>query len=740
MIVLCTHLLEEAEVLGDEIFFLSKGQIVVGGTLSGLKRQYGLGYSIKVYKRSEASDAELSSVEDYLRRMNRRLFGKSLKVKYFKTFLRVDIAREQKAQTKHVLKTLELFFARDFDFYLNSTSLDDVYFNISEIIRSFANRQLAGRAQAPALEDAPDALCSGDSMISVDSRVQLKLGKEALLETDIFSAGARETLASKVYIVAANRLEFLVKNKIQLIYYFSSVVVHLVNFYFGCVFFGQDVFLYYAISFFAIDVALSSYFLYGLVYEKTLRIKHFLLRKGFSPLEYFLSKFFVDWLLASFQFAAFFAEVIVFYQEYRIKSRNLIFLLIGLYLWKVQFLASSYLLSHLPWKLAQVHSRLTIFYCLSFVFVLLLVYLFFELFGILPTFLVAFSETAYICLLLNVKMESKGYSTDKLIINSIPFQLVFIVLSLALAVFIERRNLAYNYVTSEPEAPDPSSASRKNSLCKESSGNRQSGLSRESENDSLNSENEEEVQQRMLTYLKTEQEYFLTVEDNLLVRVSGLKKRYAKKEVVDLTFGIEPGICLGVVGPNGAGKTTAINLLLSVIKKTAGEICFSRSAQRKASSAGTLGSGFRSLDADADAEATKPYTGFWREKCGVCFQEESLWNELTVEQHVEFLCRLFNIEDFARVTELLRYFDMLHLLDREVYKLSSGERKKLLVVMNLVNRSSLYFLDETSANLDPDSREDLRKVLNKLKLGYGATIVTTTHFVKGGLTRGRNVL
>lgn len=733
IIVICTHLLEEAEVLGDEIFFLSKGQIVVSGSPAELKRAYGLGYSVKVYKKSDASSAELGMVEDYLKRVNRVIFGKSLKVKYFKTFLRVDIARDQKAHAKHILKTLELFFSRHFDFYLNSTTLDDVYFNISQIIR-----QLSQAHPLPPQPGSP--VLSQSSNISMESMLNTEMSKGFVLEQELFAENARDTFASKVYIVSANRLEFLMKNKIQLIYYFSSVVVHLVNFYFGCVYFGQDVFLYYVVSFFAIDIFLSSYFLYGLIYEKHLRIKHFLYRKGFSPFDYFASKFFIDWLLISFQFVAYFTEVTIFYQEYRIKSRNLIFLLIGLYMWKIQFLASNYLLSLLPWRRENVHNRLSIFYYLSFILVSLLVYMYFEIFDALPKVFVLVSETVYICMLLNIRLDTDVYSSDYVIMGSLPFQLVFVVLCLALTIFIERRRLAFNYTRQSSDANASSgSESGPESQHKSSANFRASDLSRDSDNDSIESENEEECKKRMLNYIKTEQEYFLTVNDNILIKASRLRKTYAKKEVVDLTFGIEPGICLGIIGPNGAGKTTAINLLLSVVKKTAGQIEISHKARRNTFSQTSLPSEFQSANPEV-TPLPKPSTDFWKEKCGVCFQEESLWNELTIEQHVEFMCRLFNIQNYDRIIGLLKYFDIYHLLNREVYKLSSGERKKLLVVLNLVNKSDFYFLDETSANLDPDSREDLRRILNKLKISYQSTIITTTHFVKGALTRSRDAV
>ena len=716
MIIICTHLLEEAEILGDEIFFLSKGEIVVTDTLPNLKKTYGLGYSIKVYKKNRESDIELNVVENFIKRVNLLMFKRQLKVQYFKTFLRVNISRDLKARAKHLLKTLELFFGTDFDFYLNSTSLDDVYFNISQLIRQITWKHFQ---ETPRKKDSLHPSNSTVTLLS-DS----VSSKQTVLENELFCENVEASLASKIYILSANRLEFLVKNKIQLIYYFSSVVIHMVNFYFGSVFFRQSVFLYYVVSFFVIDIFLSSYSLHNLIYEKHYKIKTFLFRKGYTPLQYYAGKFFIDALLVTFQFVLFLTEVLIFFHDYRIKSRNLIFLLIGLYMWKLQYLASNYLYGLFNWTPSSVPRRLSIIYYLSFLLTYVLVFLFAEIFDILPSFFALFSETSYICILVYIKLNKEIYPTDKLILFNLLYQLVFIVIFLSLTVYLENRKLKFNYFNKPGESASSSLPPRSFNRESEFPGFRKSNISDTSDPEqALGSETQEEFKDRILKNLNDDEEYRLAVSKDYLIRVKGLRKTFAKKEVVNLTFGFEPGICLGLIGPNGSGKTTTINLLLSVIRKSGGSIEINT----------------QKLETEFQ-ESPAPARPFWEKECGVCFQEESLWNELTVEQHVEFMCKLFNLQDYSKVVSILQYFEIHHLLKREVYKLSNGERKKLLVVMNLVNPSRFYFFDETSANLDPDSREDLRRILNKLKIGYQATILTTTHFVKGRLTRGRDAL
>lgn len=237
----------------------------------------------------------------------------------------------------------------------------------------------------------------------------------------------------------------------------------------------------------------------------------------------------------------------------------------------------------------------------------------------------------------------------------------------------------------------------------------------------------------MLAHFQTLEEYYLTINPKLFLKVENLSKFYGKKEVVNLNFGLNEGICLGIIGPNGAGKTTTLNLLLSLVQKDDGnlEINFEGNDDED-----------KQLPLNDDIYTNAEYIpiqnksvkkNFWNENCGICFQEDSLWNELTVSDHLQFFMELFNVQDNNHIKRLMRYFEIEYLIDREVYKLSTGERKKLLMILNLINYTKYFFLDETSANLDPDSREDLRKVLNKLKMSYKCTIITTTHYVKGNL-------
>lgn len=200
---------------------------------------------------------------------------------------------------------------------------------------------------------------------------------------------------------------------------------------------------------------------------------------------------------------------------------------------------------------------------------------------------------------------------------------------------------------------------------------------------------------------------------------------------MNLNFGLNEGICLGIIGPNGAGKTTTLNLLLSLVKKNGGNLEINLEENEYEDKQLPLNDDIYTDAESASVQNKTVAKEFWDKNCGVCFQEDSLWNELTVSDHIYFFMELFNVKNNNHIKRLMRYFEIEYLTDREVYKLSTGERKKLLMILNLINYTKYFFLDETSANLDPDSREDLRKVLNKLKMSYKCTIITTTHYVKG---------
>lgn len=133
---------------------------MVSEEISKLKLKFGIGHSIKVYKKNEDSDLELTLVEDYVRKVNKLVYRNRLQVKFYKSFLKITISSRMKLVTKNVLRTLELFFGKDFSFYLNSTSLEDVYFNIGGIIKKiYKTSYMVGEKSFSNISDKKGGYC-----------------------------------------------------------------------------------------------------------------------------------------------------------------------------------------------------------------------------------------------------------------------------------------------------------------------------------------------------------------------------------------------------------------------------------------------------------------------------------------------------------------------------------------------------------------------------------------------------
>ena len=195
--------------------------------------------------------------------------------------------------------------------------------------------------------------------------------------------------------------------------------------------------------------------------------------------------------------------------------------------------------------------------------------------------------------------------------------------------------------------------------------------------------------------------------DEFPMIISHLRKVYDSKPpkvaVKDLCLAIPRGECFGLLGENGAGKSTTISMLTGLILPTNGS---------------ALISGF---------EITKKINEVHK-RIGVCPQFSILWEDLTVQQHLEFFARLKGIdskEEKHHVERALEEFGLLKFSDRLSKDLSGGMKRRLSVAISLIGNSQIIFLDEPSTGLDPVSRRQLWKVIERAK--KGRVIILTTH-------------
>ena len=182
----------------------------------------------------------------------------------------------------------------------------------------------------------------------------------------------------------------------------------------------------------------------------------------------------------------------------------------------------------------------------------------------------------------------------------------------------------------------------------------------------------------------------------------GVKKRYGPVIAVDgLDLQVRRGECFGLLGPNGAGKTTTIEILEGLLHADEGDVA-------------VLG---RRWTTDAAA---------LRARLGIQLQETQLADKLTVAETLR-LFRSFYPQG-PTVDELLDTVELSPKKDSWVSKLSGGQKQRLSVACALAGRPELLFLDEPTTGLDPQSRRQLWRVLERFRAG-GGTILITTHYM-----------
>jgi ABC-2 type transport system ATP-binding protein len=192
-----------------------------------------------------------------------------------------------------------------------------------------------------------------------------------------------------------------------------------------------------------------------------------------------------------------------------------------------------------------------------------------------------------------------------------------------------------------------------------------------------------------------------------VIATDHLTRRFGDFTAVDgLTLTIAEGEVFGLLGPNGAGKTTTIRMLAGLIGKTSG------AAQV---------AGCRVGD-PASAKRLRTLIGLMPEEAG-------LYPDLSAARTLDFFGRLYQVPAGPRAERTERLLTMLDLWDRRdarVRTFSKGMKQRLTIARALINDPPVLFLDEPTANLDPEGAKTVRDFLLGLKREK-RTILFNTH-------------
>lgn len=191
--------------------------------------------------------------------------------------------------------------------------------------------------------------------------------------------------------------------------------------------------------------------------------------------------------------------------------------------------------------------------------------------------------------------------------------------------------------------------------------------------------------------------------DETYICVRNVTKSFENRTVVDnLSFDVKKGEVFGLLGHNGAGKSTTIDLILGLKEPDTGSAMI--------------------LNMNAAKNRKEVF-----ERVGVQLQHTQYQNSITLEEACIEYSSLY--QDPADYYELLNKFFLDSLKKSLVSKLSGGERQKLSVVLALIGKPDIVFLDELTTGLDVVARHEVWKTLQQLK-EQGLTIFLTTHYME----------
>ena len=191
------------------------------------------------------------------------------------------------------------------------------------------------------------------------------------------------------------------------------------------------------------------------------------------------------------------------------------------------------------------------------------------------------------------------------------------------------------------------------------------------------------------------------------IAINNLSKVYKNglTALKNINLNIKKGEIFAMLGPNGAGKTTLINIICGIVKPTSGEIAVE---------------GFDIID---DYRET-------RSRIGLVPQELTLEQFETVFNNVSYSRGLYGKKpDPAHIEKVLKQLSLWDKKDRILRQLSGGMKRRVLIAKALSHEPQILFLDEPTAGVDVELRQEMWKVVENLR-ETGVTVILTTHYIE----------
>lgn len=194
-----------------------------------------------------------------------------------------------------------------------------------------------------------------------------------------------------------------------------------------------------------------------------------------------------------------------------------------------------------------------------------------------------------------------------------------------------------------------------------------------------------------------------------MIKVTDLTRKFGDFTAVSsISFEVDKGEIFAFLGPNGAGKTTTIKMLTTLLHPTSGTIEVN---------------GFDPVTQQSQV----------RKSFGIVFQDPSLDDELTAYENMEFHGVLYKVEKTLRkkrTEELMKIVDIWERKDSLVKTFSGGMRRRLEIARGLLHHPKIFFLDEPTLGLDPQTRNQMWNYVKELNEKEAITVFFTTHYME----------
>jgi len=179
------------------------------------------------------------------------------------------------------------------------------------------------------------------------------------------------------------------------------------------------------------------------------------------------------------------------------------------------------------------------------------------------------------------------------------------------------------------------------------------------------------------------------------------------RAVNKVSFNVKKGSIFAFLGPNGAGKTTTIRMLTTLLHPTSGKLKVN---------------GFNPVTQQSET----------RKSFGIVFQDQSIDNDLTTYENMDFHGSLYHVPRELRRKRIEYLLKFVGLWDRKndlVKNFSGGMRRRLEIARGLIHHPKILFLDEPTLGLDPQTRNHIWQYIKELNRKEGMTVFFTTHYM-----------